>query len=212
MQPLNKPKPTPLEGTTRIEAFSDGVIAIILTILILEIKVPEIHVLTTRGALEALIPILPKLISFVISFVTIAIIWVNHHHFFHPILKSDSSLLWYNNHLLFWLAVIPFATAFIGDYPTLPLVVAIYGFVLFMATVAFSLMCRHVFFKSELLPPTISLPVRKAEFNHSLAGVLFYGVSVAAAFIHPYISLGIFILVPIYFFIPHRIEEGEEIR
>lgn len=194
-----------LEGTGRIEAFSDGVIAIIVTILILEIHVPEIHTLTNMGAWQAIIPILPKLAGFLISFVTVAIFWVNHHHFFHPIEKSNGALMWYNNHLLFWLAVVPFVTAFLGDYPTQPVIVALYGFVLFMAALAFTLMIHFVFFKSMLLPESVTPQVRKMQFKRSWIGVGLYGASVLLAFVHPYISLSIFVIVPLYYFFPRMI-------
>ncbi len=206
-QTLHRPNDTTLEGTGRIEAFSDGVIAIVVTLLVLEIRVPEIRELTNAAALSALVTIAPKLAGFFISFVTVAIFWVNHHHFFHPVTKSDGALLWYNNHLLFWLAVIPFVTAFVGDYPTIPLVVAVYGFVLFMAALAFTLMSGHVFFRSALLPESISVTTRTLQFRRAGIGVIVYGVSVFAAFVHPYIALAIFVMVPLYYFLPGRIEE-----
>ena len=196
---------TTLEGTARIEAFSDGVIAIVMTILILEIHVPQIHTLTSAGAWEALVPILPKLVAFLVSFVTVAIFWVNHHHFFHPVAKSDGALLWYNNHLLFWIAVIPFVTAFLGDYPTIAFVVSLYGFVLFMGAVSFTLMIHYVFFKSALLPDTVSEAVRAVQYRRAWLGVYLYGASAVLAFIHPYISLFIFVVVPIYYFLPQTV-------
>lgn len=196
-----------LEGTNRIEAFSDGVIAIIVTILILEIHVPSVLTLSNQGAWLAIIPILPKLLGFLVSFVTVAIFWVNHHHFFHSVKQSDAALLWHNNHLLFWLAVVPFVTDFIGDYSEIPLVVALYGFVLFMGAFAFLLMTRHVYFQSALLPEEFSLSARKAQYRRSWIGVILYGLSVVLAFIHPYISFAVFFIVPLYYFIPRRIEE-----
>ncbi|MBP9686863.1 MAG: DUF1211 domain-containing protein [Candidatus Doudnabacteria bacterium] len=194
-----------LEGTNRIEAFSDGVVAIIVTILILEIHVPELDAVTNAGALHALVPLLPKLTAFLVSFITVAIFWVNHHHFFHALPKSNGALLWYNNHLLFWLAVVPFATAFLGDYPTLPVVVALYGFVLFMAALAFALMIRFVFFKSSLLPETVTVKVRQWQFRRSLIGVALYGGSAVLAFVHPYVSLAVFVIVPLFYFFPQMI-------
>lgn len=194
-----------LEGTNRIEAFSDGVIAIIITILILEIHVPEIHDITNIGILHAITPIIPKLIVFLLSFIAVAIFWVNHHHFFHPIKKSNGALLWYNNHLLFWLAVVPFATAFLGDYPTLAPVVAFYGFVLFMSALAFTLMIDFVFFKSHLLSEEISIETRHIQYKRSLLGVGLYFSSIFLAFIHPYVSLSIFIIVPAFYFFPNMI-------
>lgn len=194
-----------VEGTGRIEAFSDGVIAIVITLLVLEIRIPEIHQLTNAGALEAIMHLAPKLAAFFVSFVTVAIFWVNHHHFYHPITKSDGALLWHNNHLLFWLAVIPFATAFVGDYPGISLVVAVYGMVLFMAAAAFALMVRHVFFRSDLLPDTITRTMRRAQMRHTVVGMIAYAVSVGIAFVHPYAAIAVFVMVPLYYFLPRKI-------
>lgn len=199
-----------LEGTGRAEAFSDGVIAIIVTILILEIHVPEIEAHTNIEAWHAIISILPKLAGFLISFVSVAIFWVNHHYFFNSIAKSNSSLFWYNNHLLFWLAVIPFATAFLGDYPTIPVAVALYGFVLTMAALAFNLMIHFVYFRSPLTRDFMSLANRKKQFQRSLIGVVVYSLSIPLAFLNPYISLSIFALVPIYYFLPDRTAKHSE--
>lgn len=196
-----------LEGTGRLEAFSDGVIAIIVTILILELKVPEIHDQTLGGSLHALLPLLPKLGGFLVSFVTVAIFWVNHHHFFHALKKSNGALLWYNNHLLFWLAVVPFATALVGDYPQLPLVVSLYGLVLCLAALAFSLMIRYVFFCSNLLDADIPSNVRRSRYRRSWLGVACYGLSALLAFVHPYLSFAIFVIVPVYYFLPQSIQE-----
>ncbi len=196
-----------LEGTGRIEAFSDAVVAIIVTILILELHVPQIAIFTNAGAWQAIVPILPKLATFLISFVTVAIFWVNHYHFFHPIEKADNGLLWHNNHLLFWLAVVPFVTAFLGDYPTISLVVALYGFVLFMGGTAFMLMLKHVFFHGDLLPASVSMAARKRQYKRALLGVVSYGLSVVLAFVSPYISLAIFVLIPLYYFLPEKFQQ-----
>lgn len=195
-----------LDGTSRVEAFSDGVMAIAITLLILEIKVPSLDVMTSSGAWAAIVPVIPKLIGFALSFLTISIFWVNHHHFMHPMKKTNAALLWYNNHLLFWIAVIPFATAFFGDYPGIPAVVAMYGFVLFMAALAFNLMSRYAFFHCSLLPEEVSLETRKHSFRRSIVGVVLYAASIPLAFAHPYISFGIFIIVPLYYFLPRGIQ------
>lgn len=201
------PSHDPLFTTNRIEAFSDAVIAIICTLLILEIKIPVLHDLSTGGVFAALVSLAPKLISFAVSFVTVCIFWVNHYHFMHAVSRADRALLWYNNHLLFWLAVIPFVTAFIGDYPSVSLVVAIYGFVLMMAGLAFCLMAYHVFFRSQLVHAHVSLDLRKSEFRRAQLGVALYAISVVAAFIHPYISLAIFIFLPLYYFLPRLMDQ-----
>ncbi|HEV7423714.1 MAG TPA: TMEM175 family protein [Candidatus Paceibacterota bacterium] len=195
-----------VEGTERIKAFSDGVIAIVMTLLVLEIRVPEIHQFTSAGVIAAFVPIIPKLVGFAVSFLTVAIFWVNHHHFFDPIEKTNGRLLWHNNFLLFWVAVVPFVTAFIGDYPYISFVVALYGFVLFMAVSAFSMMSNYVFFHSSLVPESVTQKVRIREFRRSLPAVVLYCVSIFTAFLNPYISLALFILLPLYYFVPSRIE------
>src|SRR5689334_928439 len=124
---------TTVSSTSRLEAYSDGVIAIIVTILVLELHVPELHGTSVQDVLMALYDILPKLLSFAFSFLTVSVFWVNHHHFFHEIEKSDGRLLWYNNALLFWLALVPFTTAFLGEHPTVPGVLMVYCFVLTMS-------------------------------------------------------------------------------
>jgi uncharacterized membrane protein len=195
-----------LEGTARIEAFSDGVVAIIVTILILEIHVPELLEYTNSAAWDAFSHILPKLVAFFISFVTVAIFWVNHHHFFHPLKKSDSAMLWHNNHLLFWLSVVPFVTAFAGNYPSIPFVVALYGFVLFMAAFAFTLMIRYVYFKTNLYPENTTKESRMIHYKRSWPGTFLYGISIPLAFVHPYIAIAIFLILPVFYFIPQRVE------
>ncbi len=195
-------------GTARIEAFSDGVLAIIVTLLIFEIKVPELTTQSTADVVNGLIQIAPKFISFTVSFCTIAIFWVNHHHFFHNITHSDWKLMWYNNMLLFWLTVVPFTTAFIGDYPTQPLVVAIYGLVMFMSALSFTMMGQYVFFKSDLVPQTVSFQDRQGEFRRSLIGTALYAGATLCALFFVYLALAILALIPVLFVIPNllRIE------
>ncbi|HZH35406.1 MAG TPA: TMEM175 family protein, partial [Pyrinomonadaceae bacterium] len=100
--------------------------------------------------------IAPKALGFAISFFTVAIYWVTHHYIFHRITHSNWKLMWYNNLLLFWLAIVPFTTAFIGDYPTQPLIVFTYALNLFLATLTFSLLTCYVFFKSDLMADSVS--------------------------------------------------------
>src|SRR5882762_7016388 len=121
-------------GTNRIEAFSDGVIAIILTVMVLELKVPAG---TTLSAVKAVIP---TLLSYTLSFLIIAIMWVNHHHMMHLAKHASASLLWANNNLLFWMSLIPFVTAFMGQTHGAPLAVAAYGLVLTFAAAGFTLL------------------------------------------------------------------------
>ncbi|CAN5628504.1 hypothetical protein BH10CHL1_BH10CHL1_02610 [soil metagenome] len=190
-------------GTGRIEAFSDGVLAIIITLLVLNLKVPTLKDLSTRAVLQALVPLLPHFISFAFSFFSVAIFWVNHHHFFATIKRTDWRLLWYNNVLLFWLAVVPFTTSFIGEHPTTPAVVAIYALNMCMASAAFSLMENHVFSAERLLPENIGQADQHKEFKRSLAGTISYGIATILALLYVYAALILLIIIPIYFITPN---------
>src|SRR5437867_7833101 len=117
--------------TTRLEAFSDGVLAIIITIMVLELKVPN------GVELAALKPLLPILLSYVLSFTYLGIYWNNHHHLLHTIKYVSGGILWANLHLLFWLSLFPFATAWIGENYVAPIPTALYGFILLMAAIAY---------------------------------------------------------------------------
>ena len=116
---------------SRLEAFSDGVMAVIITIMVLELKVPH------GDTFAALRPLLPTLLSYVLSFLFIAIYWNNHHHLLHAATKVNAGIMWANFHLLFWLSLVPFATAWIDEYHSSPLPTALYGVVLLMAAVAY---------------------------------------------------------------------------
>jgi uncharacterized membrane protein len=191
-----------VEGTGRVEAFSDGVLAIIVTLLIFEVRVPQLTDLSTQGVLASLWSIAPKLISFAVSFFTVAIFWVNHHHFFTRVTHSDWKLLWLNNLLLFWLTVVPFTTAFIGDYPTVPIVVALYAFTLCLAGASFSLMGNYVFFHSGLMPETVSLSERRSEFRRSLAATGLYGIAAIIALLWVQAALIMVAIIPFFYVIP----------
>jgi len=192
-----------LEGTGRVEAFSDGVMAIICTLLIFEVHVPTLANLSAAAVIQGLVSIAPKIISFAISFFIVAGYWVNHHYFFSRITHTDWKLLWWNNLLLFWLAVIPFTTAFIGDYPESPMVVVIYSFVLCMAAVSFSMMGYHVFFKGRLVPESLPMEERKREFRRSLMGASLYVFAGLLAFFYVRAALAILAVIPFLYVIPY---------
>jgi len=120
----------------RMEAFGDAVIAIVITIMVLELHAPE------GPTLEALGPLAPKLLSYLLSFVFLAIYWNNHHHLFQAVERVSGSVLWANMHLLFWLSLVPFVTAWLGDAGTAAVPVALYGLVLIMAAVAYYILVR----------------------------------------------------------------------
>ncbi|MBX9782707.1 MAG: DUF1211 domain-containing protein [Chitinophagaceae bacterium] len=126
---------------SRLEAFSDGVIAIIITLMILEIKIPELAATVSgKEVWQAFTELLPKLFSYIMSFVVIAIIWINHHPFIHLVKHTNRTLLWMNIHLLFWMSLIPLPTAFLGSHPNLPQATMFYGIIMFMASSAFTVM------------------------------------------------------------------------
>ncbi len=198
------------EGTQRLEAFSDSVFAFCVTLLVIDIKVPMFSGNLNDAVMAAILQQWPKFLIFVLSFMIIAILWVNHHHFVENFKYTDWKLLWYNNFLLFWVVLIPFATDFIGEHPYAPLVVAMYSWIMFMVGLSFLLMVRYVFFKSELLDVNIPDRLRKEEFGHTFPAVALYGIATLLAFVKFEISLVILILVPALYFIPsvlHR-EKG----
>jgi len=204
----NKQNPQRIEGTTRLEAFSDGVIAIIVTLLIFEIRVPALTVLSTAGIMSSLFGLAPKFIGFALSFITVAIFWVNHHHFFLRVTHTDWKLLWFNNMLLFWLAIVPFTTAFIGDYPTQPVVVFLYALTLCMAALSFTLMGRYVFFRSNLLSEAVSVSEREREWRRSWLGTGLYALASVLVFVYIYAALILVVIIPFLFVIPYLLQEN----
>src|SRR3978361_2121236 len=125
-------------GKARLEAFSDGVIAIIITIMVLELKVPH------GATLDVLVPLLPVFLSYVLSFIYVGIYWNNHHHMLHAVNHVSGGVLWANLHLLFWLSLIPFVTGWMGENHFASLPTAVYGVVLFMSGIAFVILERRL--------------------------------------------------------------------
>jgi uncharacterized membrane protein len=201
--------PRHIEGTVRVEAFSDGVMAIIVTLLIFELHVPTITDFSLSGTLAALLTLAPKFISFAVSFITIAIFWVNHHHFFSRITHTDWKLLWYNNMLLFWLTIVPFTTAFIGDYPTFQAAVFVYALTLCLAGLSFTLMGRYVFFKSKLLSEAVPMNERKREWRRSWMGTGLYATASILALVFVQAALVLVAMIPMLFLVPNLLEETQ---
>jgi uncharacterized membrane protein len=193
-------------STTRIEAFSDGVMAIIITILVLELKVPQlVEEFSGQEFRIVALNMIPKIIAYAFSFLVVAIFWVNHHNFFHNLSHSSPSLLWHNNHLLFWMSLIPLPTGFIGEHPFSSQATTAYAVVMFMAALAFTLMSRHAMFKVNLMALSVSESRRKEIIRRSWVGPALYGTAIVASFIHPYAAWMFFFAVPVYFFWPKGI-------
>jgi len=166
--------------TSRIEAFSDGVFAIIVTLLVLEIHVPQVQGQDISAVLErSLLAMAPKFLSYILSFVIVCIWWVAHHHLFHILERSDRGLLWLNSLFLLWLAFIPFPTALMGDFPGVRLAVMCYGAVTTLAGVSFCLMRYYVFYVGKLVDERIDrrllkLAMMRSVMNpvlHCIAGI-----------------------------------------
>ncbi len=190
-------------GKGRLEAFSDGVFAIIITIMVLELRVP--HGGAETAGLDALVPLLPVFGSYVLSFVFIAIYWNNHHHMLQAVHRVAGPILWANIHLLFWLSLVPFVTAWMGQNHFAALPVASYGSVLFMCGAAFMLLARMLV---HLHGPASALARAIDSDLKGRLSLLLYAVAVALAFVERRLSLAVYIIVAAMWLIPDtRIEK-----
>lgn len=199
---------------TRVEAFSDGIFAIIVTLLILEIRVPHIeHAESSGELLNALVMLAPKVVSWVISFLTICIVWVNHHRLFEMLKGINIVLFWLNVQVLLFVCFVPFPTALVGDYPRNPLAVASYGLVMGCAGAAFVAIRFYGFRHQELFKETVHLGAyKKGMVLAFIFGPVLYMVAAAMAFIHTYISFALYFLITIYFmfsFVVHKPKYNE---
>ena len=182
-------------GKNRLEAFSDGVLAIIITIMVLEMKVPH------SEDLAALHSLLPVFLSYVLSFVYVGIYWNNHHHLLHAVRGVSGSVLWANLHLLFWLSLFPFVTGWMGENHFAPLPTAFYGFVLLMAGVAYWILTRTIISvegKDSLLAKAVGKD-RKGNLS-----VVLYAVAIPMAFYNHWISQALYVVVALMWLVPDR--------
>jgi uncharacterized membrane protein len=187
------------------------VFAIIVTLLVLEIKVPHItsHS-SSRDLLLAIWSLFPKFISWVISFFTVCVIWVNHHRLLNMFSRINHGLFWWNALLLMWVSFIPFPTAVLGDYPDNQSGVVLYGIVMMCMAMTFSLERLYVMAKPVLLIPEIDIKRFKSGTVLSIVfGPLLYLLGALLSFIHPLISFMIYLAIPVYFIFPHATEDIE---
>lgn len=196
---------------TRVEAFSDGVFAIIVTLLVLEIKVPHIEQHNSGGdLLKALIDLFPKFISWIISFFTVCVIWVNHHRLFKIFHILNHGLFWWNAVLLMWCSFIPFPTAVLGDYPNNQTSILLYGIVMMFMALTFSLMRIYAGKRKALLHPNIDISKFKVGTIYSIIfGPVLYLAGALLSFVHPYIAFAIYLAIAVYFIFPHSTEDME---
>jgi uncharacterized membrane protein len=182
-------------GKGRLEAFSDGVFAILLTVLVLELKVP-------RGAdLAALAPVVPVFLTYVLSFLYLGIYWNNHHHMLHTVSRISGPILWANLHLLFWLSLFPFVTGWMGEHPGAPWPNAVYGAVLFAAGVAYYVLQQAIIADQGPASPLAAAIGRDAKGKVS---PVLYAVGIPFAFVHPWISEALYVAVALLWLVPDR--------
>ena len=179
--------------TSRLEAFSDGVLAIIITIMVLELKVPH------AVDLAALKPLLPVLLSYVLSFIYIGIYWNNHHHLFQATEQVSGGILWANLHLLFWLSLFPFTTGWMGENELTAIPTTVYGFVLLMAAIAYVVLERAIIAREgrdSLVAQAVG-----GEWKGKLSLVL-YVAAIPLAFVGPWIAAGVYVFVALLWLVP----------
>ena len=181
---------------TRLEAFSDGVLAIIITIMVLELKIPH------GSELRDLVPLAPAFLSYVLSFVILGIYWGNHHHLLHTVTQVNSGIIWGNIHLLFWLSLVPFATAWMGENSFSKITVAVYGTLLFMCGLAYYIL-QSAITKHYPGDKTLKLALEK-QSRKGIMSQIAYLVSVPVAFIYPLISALLFFAVAVMWIIPDK--------
>jgi uncharacterized membrane protein len=179
----------------RMEAFSDGVVAIIITIMVLELKVPH------EPTLEALRPVVPPLLTYALSFIYVGIYWNNHHHMLHAATRVSGGILWANLHLLFWLSLIPFTTGWMGENHFQPVPTASYGLVLLLASIAYFILARTI-----LAVEGPGSPLAKAIGNDRKGRVstAIYVVAVPLAFVRPWMAISLYVLVGMIWLVPDR--------
>jgi len=183
-------------GTNRLEAFSDGVIAIIVTIMVLELKLPP------DGNPQSLAKVAPTVLSYILSFVVVAIMWVNHHQLLHAAKRTDGRTLWANNFLLFCMSLIPFATAYLGQHYTDSLPAALYGVVMTTCGLGFTALRSAIAHHQECDHSKLAL-MRQGKNWFSVA---LYAASVPLAYASVWLSFGIFVLIPVIYFMPESLD------
>jgi uncharacterized membrane protein len=189
-------------STARLEAFSDGVIAVIITIMVLELKAPE------EPDWHALRPMVPTFLAYVLSFVFIGIYWNNHHHLMHATERVSGGALWANLHLLFWLSLVPLVTAWVGEHPDAAIPCAAYGSVLLMCGIAFQILLRTLL----AVPSNSRLAEAVGSDVKGRLSVLLYAVAIGLAFVNQWISDAVYVTVACIWLVPDRRMERQLTR
>ncbi len=201
-------------STSRVEIFSDGVMAIIITIMVLELKLPELNEKQNEYDIKKhIIELLPHFVAYVFSFIMIGILWTNHHNLFHLLEKTNNFLLGQNLFLLFWMSLIPFVTGIIGANPFLPASTALYGFIMLMISLTLTFMRAYTIKKGLVHTDDEGESNKKIKKvfvkskRHSYIGSVAYLLSIPLAFVSIYLSFACFIIPIILFLLPAKIDE-----
>jgi uncharacterized membrane protein len=182
-------------GKGRLEAFSDGVIAILITIMVLDLKVPE------GAEAHALRPLLPVFLTYTLSFVYLGIYWTNHHHLLHATEHVSGAILWANLHLLFWLSLVPFVTSWMGESVLAPMPTATYGLVMVAAAVAYTILVRaiiHHHGRHSRLAEAVG-----RDFKGKVS-IVIYAIAVVMAFVSSYTAASLYVVVALMWLVPDR--------
>jgi len=181
--------------TSRLEAFSDGVVAILITIMVLELRPPH------EATFQSLKPLIPVLFSYLLSFIFLGIYWSNHHHLFHAAQQVNGRVLWANLHLLFWLSLIPFVTAWMGENHFGPAPVALYGIILLLAAIAYTILVQSLL--SLHGPDSLLATALGTDFKGKISIVLDL-IAIPLAFLKPWVAFAIYVLVAVMWLAPDR--------
>ena len=184
----------------RLEAFSDGVLAIIITIMVLELKAPE------STDIKSLLPAIPIFLSYVLSFIYVAIYWINHHHIFQAVERVNAQILWANLNLLFWLSLIPFTTSWLGENHVSAMPVALYGCNLFVAAMSYRLLEKTLARHNNKAQILLNAVEKGRKENISM---LLYLIAIPLAFLNVFISIACYVIVALLWTIPHKKIEQE---
>jgi uncharacterized membrane protein len=197
-------------GRGRVEALSDGVFAIVITLLVLEIKVPHLAAHDSLAELaRALWALAPKFVSWVISFVTVCVIWLNHHRLFKVAGRIDNGLFWWNANLLLWTSFIPFPTALMGDYPANRLAVSLYGLVMLLMALGFVLLRWHMLRTPGLLQDQVDRSAFRRGLRASIAmGPAAYAAGAVLAWVSQVAAFACYAAIAVYFVFPHGPSRG----
>ena len=193
--------------TSRLEAFSDGVFAIVITLLAFQFKVPKFtedaSINTNFGEL---LKIFPKLVAFIFSFFFVAVFWINHHQLYHSIKETNGKLLWYNIHLLFWITMLPFPIAMVGDHPRLAIAPISLGVVLLMCSVAAYTVRRYSHHTARLVDETLTEDSIRDGVTKNIVAIFLNGAAIIAAIFSVYIAYVIYFIVLGLFITPQKLE------